>query len=116
MTSCPRSRRYGTQKLVSRPPEKASTTGFLSVMSQVIPARPRSSACHQRLLDVQPVLGLVDVDRPRPVEHLVGDLDVAADRQAVAKQRVRRERQLLASTMKWRWRSRIGRSSSQRPK
>jgi hypothetical protein len=43
----------------------------------------------QGLLDVQAVLGLVDVDRPRAVEHLVGDLDVATDREAVAKQRVR---------------------------
>jgi hypothetical protein len=70
----------------------------------------------QGLLDVQAVLGLVDVDRARAVEDLVGDLDVATDREAVAKQRVRGELQLLAVDDEVAVGSRIGRSSSQRPK
>src|SRR5580765_71979 len=78
---------------VSRPPEYASTT-FLtgSLMSLPLAAgRSTRAPCepdHDRLLHVQPVLGLVEDDRGRPVEYVGGDLVSAMGGQAMHDHRV----------------------------
>src|SRR5260370_27457013 len=64
---------------VSSPPEYARTTRFgLDVID-----RATEQAQHHGLLRVQPVLGLLEHDGPRAVEHRVGDLLAPVRRQAV---------------------------------
>src|SRR5512145_30649 len=64
---------------VSRPPEYASTT----LRTSRIVERAAEELEDDRLLRVQPVLRLVERDRPRAVEHGVGDLLPAVRGQAV---------------------------------
>src|SRR5688500_11564094 len=91
----PRSCRYGTQKLVSRPPEKSRTMSLLAmdcfssvdvstwVAGKELGKESGHQRCHDRLLHVQSVLGFVDGDAVRRIHHRVAGLDVAAQRQAV---------------------------------
>src|SRR6186713_2576974 len=78
----PRSCSHGTQKLVSRPPEKASTMSRDSFMGRCLwkgfEGSLRDQRGHHGLLDVQAVLGLVDRDARRRIHHAVGRLDAAA--------------------------------------
>src|SRR3546814_2197296 len=67
---------------------------FPSFPIPLIPGRWRSQRRHHRLLHMQPVLRLVDVDAARGVHHPVGGLDVSAQRQAVAECRVVGQRHL----------------------
>src|SRR5215470_11583728 len=64
---------------VSRPPEYASTTFFRSGIVE----RASQQLEDHGLLGVQPVLGLVEHDRARAVQHAVGDLLAAMGRQAM---------------------------------
>src|SRR5580693_8437437 len=83
--------RYGTQKLVSSPPENARTARLWVVIA---PSEPVDQGIHHGLLHVEPVLGLVDDERARRVDHRVGHLDVAPHGEAVRKEPAARERHL----------------------
>src|SRR5882724_9102666 len=78
---------------VSSPPEYARTTFFtLSFAFTSLPFSllhlSEEEKLHQRLLGVQPVLGLVPDHALRPVDHLGGDLLAAVRGQAVHEKRV----------------------------
>src|SRR5690606_11973010 len=86
----PRSARYGTPKLVSRPPEKARTMSLLMMGGSQVRLMEGGSGSgagqrsHDRLLYMQAVLGFFDGDAARRIHHRIGGLDVAAQWQAVA--------------------------------
>ena len=80
------------------------------------PSMP-DEAPHERLLHVEAVLRLVDDEGARRADDRVGRLDVAPERQAVAEEpAVAVSAIFCSSTMKCLCFSRIGFSSSQRPK
>src|SRR5215813_1348606 len=70
---------------VSSPPEYARTTRFTSG----IVGRASEQVEDDRLLGVQAIFGLIENDRLRAVEHLVGDLLATVRGQAMHDQRTR---------------------------
>src|SRR5919108_3274761 len=70
---------------VSSPPEYARTTRLTSG----IVGRASEQVEDHGFLSVQPILGLIERDGARPVEHLVGDLLAAVRGQAVHDERAR---------------------------
>src|SRR5579872_2627922 len=83
---------------VSRPPEYESTIFLIDWVAISVPRGGRDELhdlraqqpYHHGFLRVQPVLGLIEHDRLRPIDDLVGDLFAAMCRQAVHHERIAR--------------------------